>query len=185
MPATEPAPEVASCSLRNNDAHRGNLLPESQAPAREEWRSARERRNTHPDPGFPRRFRSARRSSRSCLQPPQFSGERSSIFLSSLPLKSAMLTRRIACKPNANRLERAVTLRSRWQVSPPHSVLHHLQVLCSLFFWCLALVPAEMKGKRRAGHAFRLRFVRYAASAVAASSSWSMERILSRSSGVS
>src|SRR5207247_6321495 len=68
---------------------------------------------------------------------------------------------------------------------PPHSVLHHLQVLCSLFFWCLALVPAEMKGKRRAEHAFRLRFVRYAASAVAASSSWSMERICSRSSGVS
>src|SRR5207248_10954668 len=47
------------------------------------------------DLGFPRRFRCGRRSSRSCLLRPQFSAERSSIFLSSVPLKSAVLHARL------------------------------------------------------------------------------------------
>src|SRR6266550_8506879 len=48
---------------------------------------------------------------------------------------------------------------SRWQF-PLHILCSTIfRVLCSLLFWRLALVPAKMKGKRRAEHAFRLGFV--------------------------
>src|SRR6266513_6097996 len=154
MPATEPAPEVASCSLRNNRRTSRQSSPRITGSSERRMEVSPGAKKHSPRPWIPSSV-SIRTKVQSKL-PSTTAVFRRTIF--NLPLNSAAQvgnsSRQIACNPKANRLEGGVTLAIEMAIPPPHPVLHHVQVLCSLFFWCLGLGPAEMKGKRRAEHAF-------------------------------
>src|SRR6266571_5956360 len=178
MPATEPAPEVASCSLRNNRRPSRQSSPRITGSSERRMEVSPGAKKHSPRPWIPSSV--SRRTKVQSKLPSTTAVFRRTIF--NLPLNSAAQvgnsSRQIACNPKANRLEGVVTLAIEMAIPPPHSVLHHLQgiVLASL----LALGSSARKDERKKACRTRLSVgFRYAASAVTASSSWSMERICS------
>src|SRR5437667_11862434 len=147
MPATEPAPEVASCSLRNNRCTSRESSPRITGSSERRMEVSPGAKKHSPRPSIPSSV-SMRTKVQSKL-PSITAVFKRTIF--NLPLISAAqvghASRRIACNPKANRLDGVVTLAIEMASSPPHSVLHHLQgiVLASL----LALGSSARKDERK------------------------------------
>src|SRR3989440_5759852 len=147
MPATEPAPEVASCSLRNNRRTSRKSSPRITGSSERRMEVGPGAKKHSPRPWIPS---SVSMTTKVQSKLPSITAVfRRTIF--NLPLNSAAQvgnsSRQIACNPKANKLEGVVTLAIEMAIPPPHSVLHHLQgiVLASL----LALGSSARKDERK------------------------------------